>query len=126
MAQLKTGIWIDALIRRAEVAGAFGCLVHKGDRDSGTVLVVVRSQQGLTLYAPERDMQGDRLWRPEEVDQTELSRLIMSRLKFDSDLNVVEIEDRAGRHFIEEQVLMTSSPDAVASEAAAQALFQGR
>ena len=126
-AQLKTGIWVDALIRRAQVAGAFACVVERGDRDAGSVLVAVRGESGLTLYVPERDMEGARVWRGEALDEAALSARIASRLDFDPDLMVVEIDDRAGRHFIEEPVLNSGSPEAGAdAAAAARALFRDR
>lgn len=128
MAQLKTGMWVDALIRRAQVGGAYACVIHRGDRDAGTVLVTVRSREVLSIYTPERDMDGARVWRGEELDEAGLAATIKSRLDFDSDLIVVEIEDPDGRHFIEEAVLtdQEAREDVAELEAAAKALFRGR
>ncbi len=110
MPQLKTGLWVDALIRRAQVGGAFACVVQRGDRDAGSVLVCVRGRDALTLYTPERDMQGERCWRAETMGEEELTRRIEQRLDFDPDLMVVEIDDAAGRHFIEEPLVEVTSP----------------
>jgi hypothetical protein len=142
-AQLKTGIWVDALIRRAQGGGAFACVMPRGDRDAGSVLVVVSARDALHLYTPERDMEGDRVWRGQALDAVTLARTVAARLDFDPDLTVVEIEDRDGRHFIEEPVLKApdqKGPDLreLASElpkpssaqadavAAAAALFRGQ
>lgn len=123
--QLKTGIWIDALIRRAQVGGAFACLVQSGDRDAGTVLVVVRARDGLTLLSPERDMDGARIWRGDVLnDEAELMARIASRLDFDADISVVEIDDRQGRHFIDEPVIGEVPEAEGAAVAAAKALFR--
>lgn len=128
MPQLKSGIWIDALIRRAQANGAFACVVQRGDRDAGSVLVVVRARDGLCLYAPERDMAGERVWRPEKLGEAALFRIIAARQDFDPDLNVVEIEDRDGRHFMDEPVLddPARQDDAAGPSAAARALFRDR
>ena len=126
MAQLKTGIWVDALIRRAQVGGAFACVAHRGDRDAGSVLVIVRTGETLSLYTPERDMDGARIWRPQALGETALAQAVKSRLDFDSDLMVVEIEDREGRHFIEEPILGANDRAEAAAAAAAKALFRGR
>lgn len=127
IAQLKTGLWIDALIRRAQVAGAFACVVGRGDREVGTVLITVRARDGLSLYTPERDMSGDRVWRGEDLDEEALAARIKSRLDFDPDIILVEIEDAQGRHFIEEPVLNQSAQaDEGAAAAAARALFRDR
>ena len=39
MLTLKSRIWVQALIRRAEVGGAAGFVVRAGDDDAGSVLV---------------------------------------------------------------------------------------
>ncbi|WP_298918878.1 DUF1491 family protein [uncultured Algimonas sp.] len=126
--QLKTGIWIDALIRRAHAGGAFAVLSRRGDRDAGSVLVGVRSADGLSLYAPEREMDGRRIWRAQRTDASGLASTIASRADFDPDLNVVEIDDAQGRHFIEEPVLDSEEcrEDAAVAAAAARALFRDR
>lgn len=105
----------------------------RGDRDAGSVLVTVRAGDGLCLYTPERDMQGDRVWREDRLDEADLYARIASRRDFDPDLIVVEIEDRDGRHFIEETVVRAeqgpgseAQADAAEHVAAAQALFRGR
>jgi hypothetical protein len=38
---LSTDIWVGALIRRAELAGAFATVLRKGDPRAGSVLVKV-------------------------------------------------------------------------------------
>lgn len=138
MPQLKTGIWVDALIRRAQVAGAYACVVMRGDRDAGSVLVTVRSRAVLSLFTPERDMQGERVWREDRLDEAALYARIAARRDFDPDLMVVEIEDRDGRHFIDEGVIRRDSgpaspdpadatqADAAAHAAAVKALFRDR
>lgn len=125
--QLKTGIWVDALIRRAQAGGAFACVATRGDVDAGSVLVVVRGGDGLCLYAPERDMDGARVWRAEVLGEADCAARIAQRLDFDPDLTVVEIDDRAARHFIEEPVLGEAPPAGGAdAAAAARALFRDR
>lgn len=124
--QLKTGIWIDGLIRRAEAVGAFAALSQSGDRDAGSVVVLVRAREALTLYLPERNWDGDRVWRAQSGSYEDLMRLIESRTQFDPDLNVIEIDDPQGRHFIEEPVLGPegSQADEAAAANAARALFR--
>ncbi len=139
--RLKTGIWVDALIRRAQAGGAFACVVVRGDRDAGSVLVTVRGRDGLMLYTPERNFEGERVWRAESLEEDALSKRIEQRLNFDPDLMVVEIDDAQGRHFIEEPVEAlpikakpasapgspaTPQADSEAAAAAARALFRGR
>lgn len=129
-------MWIDALIRRAEAGGAFACLIRRGDRDAGSVLVSVRAGDDIHLYQPERNLNGDRVWRAERLDAESLQDRIAQRTDFDPDLNVIEVEDRDGRHFIDEPVIapearsqQSREPDQagpVDAAAAARALFRDR
>jgi len=50
--ELKPGIWIAALLRRAQVAGAFATLIRKGDPDGGAALLLVRGRQGKEFGGP--------------------------------------------------------------------------
>ncbi len=110
MAELKTDFWASALIRRAEIAGAFAAVVRKGDADAGAVLVKVATLDGRArLYAPARDGAGDRVWLdlsagPLGEDERAVDAHIAKRAETDPDLWVVEIEDKQGRHFLEEHV----------------------
>jgi len=103
---LKPRIWIPALIRRAEVSGAYGMIVRKGDPDGGSALIMVRDQTGLsTLYRPVRNMDGARVWWPKgPCSESDLNRYIKSRVEDDPDIWVVEIEDKQGRHFLVEPI----------------------
>lgn len=96
------------------------------------MLISVRGRDALVLYTPERDMTGARVWRGETLEEDALAARLKSRLDFDPDLVLVDIEDAQGRHFIEETVLTEEGlPDSdqaekAAAAAAAQALFRGR
>lgn len=108
--QLKTGIWAAALIRRAEVGGAFATVARKGDADGGAVLVKVSTGAGRArLYAPAMDGEGERIWLDLSsgalgVEEAAIDAYAQKRAATDPDLWIVEIEDRAGRHFLTEPV----------------------
>lgn len=106
MTGLKASIWVAAIIRRAEVEGAFAALSKKGDEDAGAVLVKVCTLDGnAVLYRPIRNMDGDRIWLPQGPDREfEIDQAIAKRTKTDPDIWVVEIEDKQGRHFLTEPV----------------------
>ena len=103
---LKTSIWAPALIRRAEGAGAFAAVVHKGDLDAGAALIKVRLLDGqAVLYRPMRNMEGARIWLPKgPLPEDEIDSAIRARRDNDPDIWVIEIEDRQGRHFLTEPV----------------------
>jgi len=105
---LSTDIWVSALIRRAELGGAFGVVARKGDARAGAVLVKVlnRTDGTARLYAEATRMDGERVWmQPQLTDQEpDLDRYIERAARIDPDIWVVEIEDREGRHFLTEPV----------------------
>ena len=105
---LSSDLWVSALIRRAELAGAFATVARKGDARAGTVIVKAfdTSNRRARLYREAFGADGDRLWiQPVESDfESELDAWIQRQAGYDPDIWVVEIEDREGRHFITEKV----------------------
>jgi hypothetical protein len=107
--RLKAEIWVKALIRRAEVAGAAAMVVRRGDATSGVVLVKVnRLDRTATVYTPARAGDGSLIWLAATgtaaAAEPDADAYIERQRKFDPDLWVVEIEDREGRHFLQEPV----------------------
>ncbi|WP_299174345.1 DUF1491 family protein [uncultured Brevundimonas sp.] len=105
---LSSDLWVSALIRRAEIAGAYATVVKKGDDRAGSVIVKAYDTSNRTakLYTEAFGTDGERLWiQPVTSDsETELDAYIARQRGYDPDLWVVEIEDRQGRHFITEKV----------------------
>ena len=105
---LSSDLWVSALIRRAELDGAFATVVKKGDTRAGDVVVKAydTSTRTARLYSLSQDMQGEPLWiQPVTSEmESELDAYLERRRKYDPDLWVVEIEDRQGRHFLQEKV----------------------
>lgn len=107
--RLKAGIWVRAHIRRCEVAGVPAFVVAKGDETAGTVLVKVnRLGGGCEVFTPRTGLDGERRWLagtgPAPVAETEADAYIARQRGYDPDLWVIEIEDRTGRHFLDEPV----------------------
>jgi hypothetical protein len=107
--RLKSGIWVRALIRRAEVKGAQAYVVRKGSEEAGAIFLKVSRLDGTCVVLNQaRDGDGDLVWaRPlgEITDDAKASAYFERQIKFDSDLWIVEIEDREGRAFVEEKVV---------------------
>lgn len=112
--RLPSWLWVDALIRRAQVAGVSCFVLQKGDRERGDVLVKVADLKGgARAYVPRTSMDGTRIFsdvRLQGIGETEadVDAYVSRARQRDSDLWVVEIEDREGRHFLTEAV---ESPD---------------
>ena len=105
---LSTDIWAGALIRRAELGGAFAMVVRKGDARAGAVLVkVVDRRAGTTrLYAEATKGDGERVWMQPTAatGEADLDAYIERTVRIDPDVWVIEIEDTKGRHFLVEDV----------------------
>jgi len=109
MNRIRTEFWVQALLRRAEVAGVFGGVLKKGDLDAGAVLLRVARLDGTAdFYSPARDIDGNRIWmRPlgdAPVEESRINSYCDNRVEDDPDLWIVELEDRKGRHFLTEPV----------------------
>jgi hypothetical protein len=105
---LSTDVWVGALIRRAELGGAFPVVARKGDPRAGAVLVKVlgRGSGSVRLFAQATRQDGEAVWmQPARSEaESELDRYIEKAIRIDPDIWVVEIEDRDGRHFLTEPV----------------------
>ncbi|MEP9352131.1 DUF1491 family protein [Xanthobacter sp. KR7-65] len=109
--RLKSAIFVAALIRRAAVEGAYAVVVRRGAEEAGAIFVKVSRLDGTAaLYGPapqtafDESYPSDRKFsvvveagRPEADADARIAR----EMKFDPDIFVVEIEDRAGRHFLD-------------------------
>jgi hypothetical protein len=107
--RLKAGIFVRALIRRAEVAGAAAFVVRKGSEEAGAVFLKIARLDGTSLVLSQaRRGEGELVWVKPLGDTTdeEKARVYFDKqMKFDPDLWIVEIEDRAGRTFVDEPVV---------------------
>ncbi|ABI75975.1 conserved hypothetical protein [Hyphomonas neptunium ATCC 15444] len=110
MDRLPARLWTDALIRRASLAGASAFVLQHGDDERGDVLIKVARLDGTAAaYVPSMNLEGERIFLnlavqgigPDERAVDEYVRRAKAR---DSDLWIIEIEDREGRHFLTEAV----------------------
>src|SRR3982751_3827656 len=105
---LSTDIWVSALIRRAELSGAVGMIIRKGDARAGAVLVKVlnRPQRTARLYAEATRLDGERVWmQPVQSEQEpDLDAYVERAARVDPDVWVVEIDAGGARHFLTEPV----------------------
>jgi len=105
---LSTDIWVAALIRRVEQAGAFAMVIRKGDARAGAVLLkLVNRRSGTSrLLAEATRGDGERIWmRPlRSAEEADLDAYVERTVRIDPDVWVVEIEDNQGRHFLVETV----------------------
>lgn len=104
-ARLTADFWVRAYLARLQQAGIPAFIAAKGDPTAGAVLVKLATLDGrATAYQRSFDlMTGDRAWVVlAEGDEAGVDAAVARQKGFDPDLWVVEIEDRAGRHLLDE------------------------
>jgi hypothetical protein len=113
--RLKSGIWIAAYLRRCEIEGAAAVLRRRGAEDAGAIFVKVSRLNGLAdLYGPapqsafDEARPSDRAFSPalggDTRSEADVEAYLAKQIRFDPDLWIVEVEDRAGRHFLDQIV----------------------
>ena len=107
--RLKSGIFVRAVIRRAEVAGAQAYVVRKGAEEAGAVFLKISRLDGTcTVLNQARAGDGELVWaRPlgDKIDDAKASAYFERQIKFDPYIWILEIEDREGRAFVDEKVV---------------------
>lgn len=112
--RLTSDFFVSAYLRRVASAGGFAALRRRGGMEAGAVFVVVDHLDGTAaLYGPApmssyEGKAGDRVFARLHAEPVLAREALEARLekeiRFDSDCWVVEIEDRQGRHFLEDVV----------------------
>jgi hypothetical protein len=103
--RLTTDFWVAAYLNRLRLSDIPAFVVAKGDPTAGAVLVKQNTLDG-RARAFQRSfdlMTGERAWITlTEGDEAEVDAAIARQRGFDRDLWVIEVEDRDGRHLLDE------------------------
>jgi hypothetical protein len=109
--RLKSAIWVAAYLRRCQSAGVFGAVRRRGAEEAGAVFVKLALMDGnAMLYAPAPQTAYDdsspieRVFTaspPQPVEERKIEERLVKEISFDPDVWIVEIEDKAGRHFLD-------------------------
>ena len=113
--RLKSAIWVAAYIRRCQVAGAFAAVRRRGAEEAGAIFIKVNHLDGTAdLFGPapqatfDETQPADRVFsrclKDAPVAEAETETYLVRELRFDPDIWVIEIEDRQGRHFLDQVV----------------------
>ena len=95
-ARLPAGLEVSGLVRRAQAAGGFAMVLHKGEADAGTILVVAVDRAGVgTLYERLPDPAGPRRWVAVRVQdsqaRSDFDDYLDRRMRQDPDVWIVEL-----------------------------------
>lgn len=105
MDRLTARFWVDAYLRRLRLIDVPAFVVARGDATSGAVIVKMNTLDGQArafqrAFDP---MSGARRWviLAEGAD-AEVDQALGRQRSFDPDLWIIEVEDRQGRHLLDE------------------------
>jgi hypothetical protein len=113
--RLKSAIWVAAYIRRCNGEGAYAVVRRRGAEDAGAIFIKLNRLDGTAdLFAPApqtafdearpTDRAFSRSFGKDPVPEQKVEDKLANESRFDPDVWIVEVEDRAGRHFIENVV----------------------
>jgi hypothetical protein len=108
VARLRSDFWVSAYLRRCGVEGVEAALRKRGSAEAGSIFVKVDHLDGTaSLYGPAPQSfvedSAERLFAPilQDVTPLDVEERMTKELRFDSDLWLVEVDDRQRRHFLD-------------------------
>ncbi|MGI8525575.1 MAG: DUF1491 family protein [Pseudolabrys sp.] len=114
--RLKSAIWVAAYVRRCNVEGVFAAVRRRGAEEAGALFIKISRLDGTaTLYGPapqssfDHAQPSDRAFAPmlgaaKPAADADVEASLTREIRFDPDLWIVEVEDRGGRHFLDNVV----------------------
>jgi len=110
MTRLTAEFWVHAYLTRLRLNDIAAFVTSHGDDTSGAVLVKLNTLDGhaRAFHRTFDLMTGARKWDLlAEGPEPDIDASIRKQRGFDPDLWVIEVEDRAGRHLLDEPGLDT-------------------
>jgi len=105
LTRLTAEFWVQAYLKRLSLREIPAFVTSKGDLTAGAVLVKMNTLDGQACcYQRSFDlMTGERAWIVlAEGAETQVDEAVAKQRSFDPDLWVIEVEDREGRHLLDE------------------------
>src|SRR5258706_15053724 len=109
--RLKSGIWVAAYMRRCQIEGASAVLRRRGAEEAGAVFIKVSRLNGTAeVFGPAPQSAFDearpsdrafiRTLKAQPASEADAEAYLARQIKFDSDIWIIEVEDRGGRSFL--------------------------
>ncbi|RFB79572.1 DUF1491 family protein [Methylovirgula sp. 4M-Z18] len=109
--RLRSDFWVSAYIRRCETAGASAYLRRRGAAEAGAIFIRVDRLDGTSCLfgpAPQTEFAEEsverrwvRMHDAPWLDNPEIEQRLQREVRFDTDLWIVDVEDREGRSFLD-------------------------
>jgi hypothetical protein len=108
--RLRADIWVAAYIRRCASEGTYAVLRRRGAAEAGAIFIKIDRLDGSAALfgpAPQSELKdgADRLFarlhRELWIENSQAEEKLACELRFDPDLWIIEMEDKAGRCFFD-------------------------
>jgi hypothetical protein len=112
--RVTSEVWVRSYLRRCAAVGITGAVARHGDDRAGAIFVKVSRLDGsaqLFVPAPSGFASSGAGWKfiahagNEVGSEAEIDAYLGRQMQFDTDLWVVEIEDRQGRHLLDGEIM---------------------
>src|SRR3954463_8676464 len=108
--RLKSAIWVAAYVRRCHLEGAFAAVRRRGAEEAGAVFIKLNRLDGTAeLFgpAPQTALEAKPSTRAFSrcvvaKPDADIEAFLVREIRFDPDVWIIEVEDRAGRHFLDQ------------------------
>jgi hypothetical protein len=102
--RLTAEFWVKAYLARLRLTGIPAFVTSRGDMTSGAILVKLNTLDGRAqAFMRSYDAASARIWVPlAEGEEAEVDAALGRQRGFDPDLWVIEVEDREGRHLLDQ------------------------
>ncbi len=107
MARLSAQFWVQAYLARLRQHDIPAFVVSRGDATAGAVIVKLNTLDGhAQAFQRSTDAQGRRIWITlAQGDEATVDASLARQRGFDPDLWIIEVEDRQGRHLLDQEGL---------------------
>jgi len=103
-ARLTADFWVRAYLQRLRLADIPAFVTRRGDETAGAVAVKLNTLDGRArAFTRINDATGARVWAvTAEGEDAVVDAALERAARFDPDLWIIEVEDRDGRHLLDE------------------------
>jgi hypothetical protein len=109
--RLTSDFFVSAYLRQCGIEGVFAGLRRRGGAEAGAIFIIIDRLDGTgEIYGPApqasyadhpSERAFARLHNAETLARAEIEKRLDREIDFDPDCWIVEVEDRQGRHFLQ-------------------------
>lgn len=109
--RLQSHIFVSSFLRQVAAAGGQAVLMRRGEASAGAIYIKISRLDGTAdLYSPALSLseqsRHERLFQSEFTggpqSEAEVDAFLKAQISYDADLWVIEVEDREGRHYLDD------------------------